>query len=302
MDQSKKLKGVASLPAAAQSLQFLKKGSRATREEFIIKQIPKGSIEGSGVILEVPDEPKDDSDKMEYDKEKVGSEKVESEHAGEEKANEEIADIEMADEEKANEEKLVEEKLRMNKLELTKQMMIKLNMIKQVTRDTINGGCSYSSSGPDCQRTPLVDTVISMFPKKTTPIPTPFPTTTEAQVTIASEYDPSPTVLQRLSELEKKVKVLSKVDHAEAIEESVQANNPINLFQSSSTSTDSFAEYELKSMLFDKMQKSGSFQEHEKQSISKGEIDPSKVLKKRRHDDEDKDPSADSEKEKKKRR
>ncbi|GJT39921.1 hypothetical protein Tco_0939786 [Tanacetum coccineum] len=56
------------------------------------------------------------------------------------------------------------------------------------------------------------------------------------------------------------------------------------------------------------MQKSGSFQEHEKhldlynaligsigldEAIAKGEIDSTKVLKKRRNDDKDKDPSAD---------
>ncbi|GJT52825.1 hypothetical protein Tco_0978982 [Tanacetum coccineum] len=71
------------------------------------------------------------------------------------------------------------------------------------------------------QRTPLVDTVISMVTENSTPTPTPPPT--EAQVTTVSEPDPSLIVLQRLLELEKKVEVLSKVDHAEAIEESVQA-------------------------------------------------------------------------------
>ncbi|GJU29916.1 hypothetical protein Tco_1173505 [Tanacetum coccineum] len=318
LDQSKKLKGVASLPAAAQSLLFLKKGSRATREEFIIKQIPKGSIEGFGVIPEVPDEPKDDSDKMEYDKEKVGSEKAESEHAGEEKANEEIADKEIADEEiadeeKANEENLVEEKLRMNKLELTKQMMIKLNMINLILSSAEYDNQfiidSFDISVASILKEPTELEIQSMV---NVPIHQEDPTAKELHSLILLSL-----FLQRLSELEKKVKVLSKVDHAEAIEESVQANNPINLFQSSSTSTDSFAEYELKSMLFDKMQKSGSFQEHEKhldlynaligsigldEAISKGEIDPSKVLKKRHHDDEDKDPSVDSEKEKKKRR
>ncbi|GJT10357.1 hypothetical protein Tco_0857399 [Tanacetum coccineum] len=50
------------------------------------------------------------------------------------------------------------------------------------------------------------------------------PTTTEAQAIIISVPDPSPIVLERISELEKKVKALSKVDHSEAIEESVQAN------------------------------------------------------------------------------
>ncbi|GJW45272.1 hypothetical protein Tco_0074071 [Tanacetum coccineum] len=154
--------------------------------------------------------------------------------------------------------------------------------------------------------------------------------------------------------LKKKVKALSKIDHSEVIEESVQANvfnevknqlskllpkvvsdfvkprmesivhdvlqkNLINLFKSSSSSTslDLFFEFELKNMLYDKIQKSGSFQTHEKhldlynaligtisldEVITKGEIDPTKVLKKRHHDDKDEDPPTDSEKKKKRRR
>ncbi|GKE04001.1 hypothetical protein Tco_1396019, partial [Tanacetum coccineum] len=121
------------------------------------------------------------------------------------------------------------------------------------------------------QRTSLVDTVISMVIEQSTP--TPPPPTTEVQ--------------------------LSKVDHAEAIEEFIQANvinevknqlpkllpkavsdyvqprmestvrdvlrkNPINLFKPSSKPTDSSTEYELKNMLYDKIQESGSFKEHEK--------------------------------------
>ncbi|GJR01020.1 hypothetical protein Tco_0524004 [Tanacetum coccineum] len=51
LDHSKKLKGVAPVPAAAQSLLNLKKGSRASREEYILKQIPKGPSEGSTAVL-----------------------------------------------------------------------------------------------------------------------------------------------------------------------------------------------------------------------------------------------------------
>ncbi|GJR01015.1 hypothetical protein Tco_0523999 [Tanacetum coccineum] len=199
------------------------------------------------------------------------------------------------------------------------------------------------------QRTPLVDAIISMFPEKTTP--TQIPPTTEAQVTNVSESDSSLTILQRLSELEMKVKELSKVDHAEAIEESIQANiinevknqlpkylpkavsnyvkprmeskvrdvlqkNSINLFQSSSTQSDSLTEHELKNKLFDRMKKSGSFLEHEKhlelyndligsigldEAIAKVNF-IQQVLKKRHHDDKDQDPPANSEKEKKRRR
>ncbi|GJU76913.1 hypothetical protein Tco_1273983 [Tanacetum coccineum] len=67
-------------------------------------------------------------------------------------------------------------------------------------------------------------------------------------------------LMQRLSGLEKKVEQLSEVDHAEAIKEF----NPINLFKPSSKPADSFTEYELKNMLYDKMQESGCFNEHEK--------------------------------------
>ncbi|GJX80362.1 hypothetical protein Tco_0328511 [Tanacetum coccineum] len=74
------------------------------------------------------------------------------------------------------------------------------------------------------QRPPLIDTVISVIPNKTTTTPTPIPPTTEAQVTFVSEPDLSLTVLQRLIELEKKVEALLKIDHSEVNEESIQAN------------------------------------------------------------------------------
>ncbi|GJS87934.1 hypothetical protein Tco_0770570 [Tanacetum coccineum] len=149
-------------------------------------------------------------------------------------------------------------------------------------------------------------------------------------------------ILKDISEPE--IQSMVDVDHADVIEESIQANvfnevknqlpkllpqvvsdfvkprmestvrdgpqkNPINLFKSSSSSTsiDSFTKYELKNMLYDKMQKSGSFNEHEKhldlynaligsihidEAIAKGEIDLTKVLKNIIHDDKDEDPPA----------
>ncbi|GKA14324.1 hypothetical protein Tco_0693970 [Tanacetum coccineum] len=107
------------------------------------------------------------------------------------------------------------------------------------------------------------------------------------------------TVLQRISELEKKVEALSKVDHSEAIEESIQANvlnevrnqipkflpkavsefieprlertvhgvlkkNSTNPIQSSFTQANSLSELELMNILFDKMHNSGSFLDHDK--------------------------------------
>ncbi|GJU38080.1 hypothetical protein Tco_1186434 [Tanacetum coccineum] len=116
---------------------------------------------------------------------------------------------------------------------------------------------------PVAQRTLLVDIVISMVTKKSTPIPP--PTKAKAQVTIVSKSDSSPTVLQRLSELEKKVVVFSKVDHAEAIEESVQANiiNEVKnqLPKLLPKAISGFVQPRMERIFCDK---SGSFQEHEK--------------------------------------
>ncbi|GJW23383.1 hypothetical protein Tco_0034005 [Tanacetum coccineum] len=125
------------------------------------------------------------------------------------------------------------------------------------------------------QRTPLVDTVISMIPEKSTPTPP----TIEAQATNVSESNSSSKIMQRLSKLKKKVEALSKIDHDEAVKESVQANviNEVknqlpkllpkamsDYVQSSSTQVDSLTKHERKNRLFDKMQKSGSFLKHEK--------------------------------------
>ncbi|GJT91358.1 hypothetical protein Tco_1080203 [Tanacetum coccineum] len=180
-----------------------------------------------------------------------------------------------------------------------------------------------------------------------TPLATPL-TTTEAQATVISVPDPSPTVLERLSELEKKLEALSKVDHSEDIEELVQANvinevknqlpkflpkavsdfvNPriestvrevlqktsAFLASSSSRAAESFSEYELKKILFDKMDKSSSYMTHDKNqelynallnsmclddAIASGEVNTDKVLRKR-HRAEDQDPPTGSKKEKK---
>nr|GEV46554.1 hypothetical protein [Tanacetum cinerariifolium] len=168
---------------------------------------------------------------------------------------------------------------------------------------------------PIVQRTPLIDIVISIVTEKSTPT---LPPTTQA-----SEFDPSLKFEQRLSALEKKVDVSSKVDHAETLSSqewkasflmcSKRIQSIIFKSSSSSTSIDSFTEYELKNMIYDKMQHSGSFQEHHKhldlynvligliildEAIAKGVINPAKVLKKRRHDDKDEDPPTKSDKEK----
>nr|GEW42547.1 hypothetical protein [Tanacetum cinerariifolium] len=51
--KKKMMKEIASEPSAAQELLNLKKGTRASREAYILQQIPKGSSEGSGVNPDV---------------------------------------------------------------------------------------------------------------------------------------------------------------------------------------------------------------------------------------------------------
>nr|GEY29541.1 hypothetical protein [Tanacetum cinerariifolium] len=188
LDHSKKLKGIETLFAVTQLMLDMKTATKASKLDHIIQQHPNGSSEGSIIILEIPNEPKDIS--------------------------------------------------------------------------------SSSSSS------------LSAFDDEVKDI-TPTPPTTEAYVTNVSESDLSSKVVQRLLNFEKKVEVLSKIDHVEAIEESVQANifnENLDLYNAL-----------IGSIGLDK-------------AIAKGEIDPTKVIQKRRHDDKDKDPSANFEKGKKKRR
>ncbi|GJQ90788.1 hypothetical protein Tco_0001927 [Tanacetum coccineum] len=94
-----------------------------------IQQLSKGSSEGSGIILEVPDEPKDNS--------------------------------EVAEKQDGN----VQTSLTLSSAKLEIQSMVDVPIHQE---------------DPTVQRTPLIDTVISMVTDKTTSTPT--PTTTQAQV------------------------------------------------------------------------------------------------------------------------
>ncbi|GJX86753.1 hypothetical protein Tco_0337527 [Tanacetum coccineum] len=55
VDRSMNLKGIEILSDAAQFELDLKKARKASKDDFFLQQCPKGSGEGSGVALEVPD-------------------------------------------------------------------------------------------------------------------------------------------------------------------------------------------------------------------------------------------------------
>ncbi|GJU67022.1 hypothetical protein Tco_1253281 [Tanacetum coccineum] len=114
---------------------------------YIIQQLSKGSSEGSGIIPEVPDEPKDNS----------GSSS--SSLSG---SNDEVQDVSSDEENKADE----------NKADAESMVDVPIHQKDLVV-----------------QRTPLIDSVISMATEKTTSTLT--PPTIQAQVTNVSESDSS---------------------------------------------------------------------------------------------------------------
>ncbi|GJX91614.1 hypothetical protein Tco_0344940 [Tanacetum coccineum] len=89
----------------------------------------------------------------------------------------------------------------------------------------------------------------------TTPTPSTTPPTTKIQTTTVTATDPSPTVLLRLSELERKVEALSKVDHFEVIKETIQANVYNEVKNQLPKAVLDFVELRMESMVRDVLQK-----------------------------------------------
>ncbi|GJT24469.1 hypothetical protein Tco_0894406 [Tanacetum coccineum] len=145
-----------------------------------------------------------------------------------------MAEAEMIDSEETEEEKVDSKQAGADQATKDDQAGAQISETQKEKPEVPPSSSSLSLSSnyeiPSVLSTQLLDVLVSVILPQTTStltlttsLPTP-PTTTEAQAIIISVPDPSPIVLERISELEKKVKALSKVDHSEAIEESVQAN------------------------------------------------------------------------------
>nr|GEX96936.1 hypothetical protein [Tanacetum cinerariifolium] len=161
-----------------------------------------------------------------------------------------------------------------------------------VTRNEKTELPSYTSSlSLSSDYAPLLDVLVSVIPKQTTPTP---PTSSEAPNITTTVPDPLPALLQRLFDLERKFEAWTKVDHFEAIEVSVQANI-INKVKNNCP-TKSLSEYGLKKILLEKMDKSRSYITHEKhfdlyngilnsimldEAIASGDVNPDQILRKR---------------------
>ncbi|GJX27071.1 hypothetical protein Tco_0233367 [Tanacetum coccineum] len=315
----------------------------------------KGSSEGAGITLEVPDELKgssaaqadeddwgskgeiktlsSDDERTKSEREVAESDKADEETdndeethndeelhedeevhdddekhdddevVDEEKANEEMPDSEKADEEMADAEKDNKEKPKLppssSSLSLSSDYgnqflnvssdVSLVGIVKETSDTEINSllDIPVQQEMHHVQQTPLLDVLVSMIPTMTTPTPSTTPPTT------------------------KKVEALPKVDPSEVIEESVQANVRNEVRNELPKVVSEFVEQILERI------KSRLFHTHDKhldlynaligsigldEAIAKGEIDATKVLKKRRHDDKDEDPFADSKKKKRKRK
>ncbi|GJZ35985.1 hypothetical protein Tco_0581802 [Tanacetum coccineum] len=210
-----------------------------------------GSSEGAGITPEVPDEPKGKpaahDDDWGSDEEEViissNDKRTESEN---EKEDEVMTDAEKVDAEKSEEEKVVNEQARDDQADKDDHSKVDIsenNKAKSLISVTQNekpelppstSSLSLSSDydipvqqkTPSVKHAPLLNVLVSMIPSMATPTPSTTSPTTEIQATTIIATGPSPIVLLRLSELEKKVEALSKVNHSEIIYTEVQNQLP----------------------------------------------------------------------------
>ncbi|GJR03088.1 hypothetical protein Tco_0526072 [Tanacetum coccineum] len=305
--KKKNMKEIASEPTVAQELLNLKKGTRAkVPNELKGSSATQANEDDWGSKGEIETLSSDD-ERTESDKEKAKSEIADEEVADEETSDKEIVYDEKDTKEITYTDKVDEEMADAEKIDAEQTEEEKVN--EEETRNDQAGKDDQTKDdqAKDDQQTSLLDVLVSVIPEQTTPTLT----ITEAQADPVPESDPS-IIVFNLLELEKKV--------AELLERTVRdvlKNNPINLVQSSFTQADSLSRLELKKILLDKMQKSGSFLDHDKhldlynalmisigldEAIEKRELDSAKVLKQKRGDDEDQDPPTDTNKEKKMKR
>ncbi|GJZ95729.1 hypothetical protein Tco_0668063, partial [Tanacetum coccineum] len=336
LDDSQKLKRIEILSEAALHESDMKQAIKASKQDYIIQQHSIGSSEGAGIILEVLDEPKDifgspssslsdsdaetedisSDDEIKADKNKSEEGKAIKEQAEEEPPLDEQSGMEQAGDEHPIDNKARNEEAGGAQAKDYVPEASSPNTSSSLTLSSSEYGNQFLNENPDI----LMSNILKDTTEKEIQLMVDVPI--HQASTIVQRTPLVDTFEQRFTELKKKVEAMSKINQAEAIEESVQANlinevknhlpkllpkvvsdfvkprlestirdvlqkNPINLYKSSSssfTNLDSFAEYDLD------------------EAIAKGEIDPAKVLKKRCNDDKDEDPPVKSDKEKKRKK
>ncbi|GJZ52693.1 hypothetical protein Tco_0607578 [Tanacetum coccineum] len=260
--KKRKMKGIVT-DAIAEELLNLKKGTRKSREDYILQQIPKGSSEGSSTKPSVPDKPKSKSKGSSSDEEEIilstddertesETEVVEREKSDEETFDEdkEHSDEELCADDEAHDEEYVHDDDEKHD-DADKEMNDAENADEQAGTDQTakddQPGAQISKTRKEKHEVPpsssnlslssnyapLLDVLVSVIPPQTTTTPIPTPLTTplptppiksEAPTVTITLPDPLLIVLQRLSDLESKFEAWTKADYSEAIKESVQAN------------------------------------------------------------------------------
>ncbi|GJY42456.1 hypothetical protein Tco_0429726 [Tanacetum coccineum] len=189
-----KLKGFENVSSTAQFLLDMKEARKASKDDNIIQQLPKGLCEGSSVVSDILDdqesqEKSDDertmSDKSEVDAGKKQAEKIQALKADPKKKKSEIPPS-------------------------PSQTLSSVEYGTQLTNDNV---------------------VISMNDIMQDPVETEIQTMVEVPIHEENPASKKPeekvdadVVLKRLIKLEKKVAAMSKIDHTNAVEKSLQAN------------------------------------------------------------------------------
>ncbi|GJV60110.1 retrotransposon protein, putative, unclassified [Tanacetum coccineum] len=148
---------------------------RRSMLDYIIQQLSKGSSEGSGIIPEVPDEPKDNSSSssssLSWSDDKVQDVSNDEEN----KAEESKADAKVVEKQTGN----VQTSLTLSSAKLEIQLMVDVPIHQE---------------DPVVQRTPLIDTIILMVTEKTASTPTPPTTQAQVQMYEAREKEAEPII------------------------------------------------------------------------------------------------------------
>ncbi|GJU18183.1 hypothetical protein Tco_1146149 [Tanacetum coccineum] len=235
----------------------------------------------------------------------VDKEMNDAENVDEAKYDQEMVDAKKVDSEKTKAEKVDNEIAGTNQAAKDAQAGA-LGSVTQNEKRALPPSTSSLSLSSDYDNQFLnlsFEVSLVVIPKKKTPTPIltplPTPTTTKTHAPVVSVPDPSPIVFERLSELEKKVEALSKVDQSATIEASVQAN-VINEVKNQlpkllpkavsdfvyliieSTARDSYNKHPVHKALYDALMQSLLVDED---GMDQGVVEPP-TQKKRRHDNE----------------
>ncbi|GKD66343.1 hypothetical protein Tco_1308451 [Tanacetum coccineum] len=154
----------------------MKQVRKASKDDFILQQCPKGLGEGSGVIPEIPDEPRGSSSSSSSE----SDDEIEDISSDDERSEaNDIEKFEKVEADKVNDEKTEEEKVAK---EQTKDVHAKVNFInvnpdvsltyvlKDQAKIEIQSMVEVPvlQENPTVQRPPLVDTNVTMIPETTT--------------------------------------------------------------------------------------------------------------------------------------